>query len=350
MSLLKKLRYLSDRRERLLFAWLAFLFLVTAALDAIGLSLVFPLVLAIDEPSTIRESQWMRPYLDLFGVEDDRSVVVAVGLGLVAVFLTKNLVLGAIWRYSFGQINRESARMATRLVKAHLESPFIFQVQQKNAEMVRNVAAEVHQMYTGVIRPMLDLIRETALSLGLLAALITVQVIRGENPLVTLAVIGLVSLTAVVMVVVLNHFLKTLGAERAERFAGMIGWLNDIWNSPREIKIYGVENYFYEGFDRDVSRYSYTQSQNQFYAQLPRLSLEFVGIAALVALILGFVLSGVDLSNALPTLALIIIILLRLMPSTSQIVAAFNAIRFSAASVTTIHDQLLRARDRKSVV
>ena len=103
------------------------------------------------------------------------------------------------------------------------------------------------------------------------------------------------------------------------------------------------EAYFVDRFRSEVQTFAMASRQFQIIGECPRLALETGAVVALVSVVVFIFVSGSQVSEELPMLALFGVALIRLMPAMSRIIGAVNAVNGTVASLQTVYDQVTDA-------
>ena len=67
--------------------------LVGAVCETLGVSIILPLVQVMIAPQQLRENALLKPILEEFGLNTDSSLMWAMGIAVIIVYLIKNLLL-----------------------------------------------------------------------------------------------------------------------------------------------------------------------------------------------------------------------------------------------------------------
>jgi ATP-binding cassette, subfamily B, bacterial PglK len=122
-------------------------------------------------------------------------------------------------------------------------------------------------------------------------------------------------------------------------------------NAFREIKIMGLAGLF-EAFNREVSseledvawRYNFNHT-------LPVTIIEAVVLMSVVGAVMGVVISGANIAEILPTLGLVAVASVRLVPAIAKLFMALNSLRFyneSARRFQDMRSELINAQQVRS--
>ena len=150
------------------------LMLVGMTLETLCTGLVIPAIALMTQEDLGKSYPQIQPLLDYLGNPTREQLIARVMLGLVGIYLLKNLFLGflAWWqtRFGFGV----QTQLSQRLFSIYLRQPYTFHLQRNSAQLIRNVTGEVG-MFTNVIASTLNIAIELLVLLGISTLLLVVE-------------------------------------------------------------------------------------------------------------------------------------------------------------------------------
>lgn len=297
------------------------LLVVGAGLETLGIGLMFPLVGVMAAPELMEKHPLIAQISRQLGIDTPQRLLFWGGLALLALYLFKNTYLAALNYAQFRFIFNKQARISRSLFSAYLRAPYVFHLQRNSSELVRNFTTEISGLFAGVITPLFILAAESLVLLAILLFLLAV------DPFTTLTLVAAVIVVAALFYLTIGSILRTSSQRRSENSTLQIKLVNQGLGSLREIRILGKESFFEGIFDRAANRYADAARSFSTVNASPRLILETLAAAGLVAVVL--LLSGkANPQTALPTLAMFGMAALRIMPSMTRIMSAVSSIRF----------------------
>ena len=94
-KILKKLLLLLDKKQKSKMILIVLLMLVGGALETLGVSLILPVMNVVLEENAVSKHVYLQWICNMFGIqyEDTKALMIVVMLGLILVFILKNLFL-----------------------------------------------------------------------------------------------------------------------------------------------------------------------------------------------------------------------------------------------------------------
>ena len=334
LDLIRKLRRLLTRREKIQAVLLMGGMVLAALLEMIGVGAIPAFVAALADPQAARIqplSEWAR---STFGVSAQKELLLLAASALLVFFVIKNLYLAILSyaqaRYTF---NRQ-LNISRRLFSAYLHSPYTFHLQRNSAELLRNTNQDAMQVVGNGLMPLLILVMETLTVTSILLLLLLVE------PLISLiAFFTLGALTAVFLRVVRSKMLR-IGEKERDYRQGMIQAVNEGIGGIKVTKVLGRELHFLGAFDAESRGFAAAGRVRHVLQEVPRLVLETGAVAGLLGVAAILVSQGRPVSSLVPTLGLLAVAVVRIIPSFNRITGALNSLRFGRAAIQGIYTDL----------
>ena len=309
------------------------LMVVGMALETLCTGLVIPAIALMTQQGLAVNYPQFRPALDLLGNPTERDLILIAMLGLVGIYLAKNLFLAFLaWRqtrFVFGV----QTNLSQRLFAIYLRQPYTFHLQRNSAQLLRNVTSEV-AMFATVITSSLNMATEILVLLGISALLLVIEPL---GAVVTVLVLGGAAWT----------FHRSTGAriarwgESRQYHDGLsIQHLQQGLGGAKDVKLLGRESEFLAQY-RMHSTQSARVGQFQATLQLlPRLWLELLAVVGLATLVITMLAQGRSTTSIVPTLGLFAAAAFRLMPSVNRVLAASQLIRYGVPVIRILREEL----------
>jgi ABC-type bacteriocin/lantibiotic exporter with double-glycine peptidase domain len=338
MRLGVSLRHLFTRRDLATLALLTFLMVFSGSLEVFGIGMLFPYVAILQDPSAISNMRYVSAVYRGLGFESQRSFLVAMSVFLLVMFCVKGFL--ALWvtnsQLRFARL--KFADLGRALLSRYLHRSYVFFLSANTSVLIGNLTTSLSQL-CAVIQSALSLASEVIVAVGLVGFLIFL------NPIF--------SLSALLFIGGLSFLLKRVIRKRITYYANanelhwkaMIRTVNESLSSAKEVSVLGCQDYFVDTYSREVEQYSRAQQHYNVLAQFPRVALETGAVAGLVIFALFAMLGGTFGPNLFAVLAVFSIATVRIVPSATRILQAWNAISFYRPSLDVIAAALSDAAD-----
>ncbi|MCD9622769.1 ABC transporter ATP-binding protein [Rhabdothermincola salaria] len=315
-------RRILDRRIVRRFAGLSLLSVLAAGLDAIGILLLVPLIDTLSDSSG-ESPVGVLPFID--------GLSVGWLLALVVLFFTaKSVAMALIRWWSVGVVLNAGATTATRLFAAYLDAPLSFHDDHNTSASLRTLTTSIQQFFQQGVLATASGVAEAAT----LMVLAIVLVVSAPIPaIIGVAYFGLASLF---YVKVLQTRTRRNARIVQQKAATVIRLIQEGLGGLREHRLRGSETDLVEAFAVDRQAQARAQRFTTFAAELSRYYLEILVMGGF-GIIAGVVVATSDGSRAgLATLAVLLAVAFRMLPSLSRLLAAVTNVKVGRAALESI--------------
>lgn len=322
--MIASLRRLIDRSLVRRFAAITAASVLVAALDAIGLLLLVPLV----EVLSAGESGATASVPGLGEMSVGPILALTVGF-----FLAKSISSAVIRWWASGAVARSSADTAAALFNLYMTAPIGFHDRHNTANVVNTVQSTVPWMFLRVFLSLASIVSEGATLLVLVAVVVVV------SPGPALGGVVYFGLASWLFLRVVQRRVKTLAAAGELANAGAIKAVQEGLGGLREHRVRGSESQIVATYRTLRLRWARTDQTLNFSGELSRYYLEVLFIGGF-AVITAVALATGSAEDALTGLALLLGAGFRVLPSISRFLAGITSLRAGRASVNVILDDL----------
>jgi ABC-type multidrug transport system fused ATPase/permease subunit len=342
MSLIQKLRTIITPSERKGAVVLLCLMIMGTMLEMLGVGMLFPIMILMGQNDLASRYPRIQPLLNGLGNPTQNQLIVWAMLGLVGIFLFKNLFLAFLtWRQS-RFTNGVHAQLSQRLFTAYLRQPYTFHLQRNSAQLGNNIMGEV-TMFISVINSSMIILTEGLALFGISVILLLAE------PL------GMLIVMLVLVAAVWSfHYLTRARVTRwglARQFhdAFLNQHMYQGLGGVKDVKLLGRERNFIEQFKFHSNQGAHVAGSQFALQQFPRLWLELLAMTGLALLVLIMLAQKVSTDKIVPTLGLFAAAAFRLMPSVNRMLAGIHALRYSLPSANLMYEEVkLIATDPKT--
>lgn len=333
MNTIKEMLEVFNRQQKRKLVWITIIIFIGGFVELLGVSSILPFIELILDTEEMMQNRYIAEFCSITGIEDPNLVIVAVAVGIVIIFILKNIyvVYQAKQQYEFSYFGLRDLRC--RMMDEYLHQCYPFHLDHNSAELIRNVNTDCNMFYSTVLN-FLQLITEVVV-----CAMIGIYLIC-KDPLIAL---GVVASMAFFMFVFMKKFRKIfdkMGAAYRVYDAGMIKWMQQSFGGIKEIKISDKEDFFKNSFEKTATDLARNQATNGIYNSIPKPVMETLCIGSLMLLVAIRVCMGTDPAKFVSTLSVFALGAFRLLPSINKLSGHIGVIMYDKAAVTAVHKEL----------
>lgn len=331
-KLIPVIKVLSSKQKKN-FSILIFLTLITLCLEAGGIGMFIPLMYSlIDNVDQIKDN-----FLFKFFFNENDSVDEIFTLSaftLCGFLIIKNFYLMAFHYFEGRFIHGARESISHKLFKKFIENEYNFFIQKHTSKMLTRIKSDL-DLLTAALTSTSIIFTETVMILGISS------IIFLFDSKSFLIVSTLLIFFAAIYFLLVTKKLGSLREFRQKFEEGRFKNLQEAFGGIKEIKIFKKENFFlnnYLFFSKNISKIFVIYFIIQRFA---KIYFELVLIVGLVLLLLFFKSeNSIQSKDFFASISVFLFAALRLIPSLSRLILAFNSIKFSKRAVENIHEEL----------
>ncbi|WP_018878731.1 ABC transporter ATP-binding protein [Thioalkalivibrio sp. ALE28] len=319
--------------------------MVMAMLETAGVASVMPFLSVLGNPELVDTNPVLNLLYTRLGFTSVDAFIFALGAAAFGLILFSAIfrTLTHFAMNRFIEMRRHS--LGKRLLETYLRQPYAFFLNRHSGDMAKSILSEVDQLVLNVFRPGITMIAYLVVTFAIVTLLVIV------DPWLALGVAVVIGGVYGTIFLLVRGLLGRIGRDRSrankERFTAAGEALGGI----KDIKLLGREHAYLARFDAPSRRQARHQATNQTIAQVPKFLIEAIGFGGIIALTLILLHTqggtGTDsLGEILPILGLYAFAGYRLLPAAQHIYAGLAKLRFGAAAVESVTDDL---REREAL-
>ena len=165
--------------------------------------------------------------------------------------------------------------------------------------------------------------------------------------MMALVVVGVI---VPLMFLIVNYFRKKIdyfGNIQNECNAQNNKWINQGFYSVKETKVMQKETFFTEQFSNSFTKFSESQKQFLFMNRFPKCVIEMVSIGGIIGLVIFKTLIKADVTSIIPSLGVLGLAAMRLMPCMNQVTGLYNQNKFKIPLFNEVYDDFMAIKKMK---
>lgn len=341
-SLLKIFTILTSKQQHIC-VLLVFLMLIIAVFEAFGIGLLYPLITIIGDPQWLEHHEKISSFIAKFGINSQRKLIFFSSLGLFFFYVFKNILILWQGKMQIGFSLNNQRDYSKRLYSYYMRKPYLFHVNTNISVISRNILDGGIAIFSDIL----------ICALQIITNIITVLVIWGFICFIDFGIAVSVAFVMGPMVFgILNFFRKKINESGTIQFEALVQngkWVNQGFFSIKETKVMQTEEYFISQFDKSYSKYADCAKYFLFVNRFPKSIIELVTIGGILILIAVKMVFDSNPASLIPTLGVLALAAVRLMPSLNQMVSMFNSIKFRLPLFNEMYEDMLVVRNSKDI-
>ena len=209
------------------------------------------------------------------------------------------------------------SNISKELISKYLMMPYEKYFQIQSSQVLRNVMIDTNRFIAGVMLPMIYLVSEFLVMVGISLILIS------QMGIASLSIIVVFGLSSLIYITFSKKIIKKLGDNRSEIDQKIIKFSNEALKGIREIKLNKLEKFFISIFYKTFDKNAKILSNFFTFQAVPRLGVEVILVFFLAATMFFFVYNNLETSKIISTLALFGVAAIRLIPSVNKMITSY---------------------------
>ena len=336
IKIFKKFYSILDSKQKNKLFLLIFLALIAAILEMIGLGLLVPIIASLNNPDLSAVS-WINKNLDelLFNFlrfNENKIFFLLMLFGIF--FLLKTLYLTYFAKITSKFSSNLYSNISAKIFNNYLYQDYSFYIRRSSSQLIQNATNEVDNLVNVFFVSFMIFINEVLVLFAIGLILIFI------SPISFFSLIALFSTFSFIFIFLIKKFLKKLGYQRQDHQISSIKYIQDGIINIKDLKVYGIENKFYNYFFYEAKKYSEIEQNVNFLSAIPKYFIEFTGILVFVCVFQLFTILNFSSDDIIIIIGILAASALKILPSINRIMNSSIKIKYSFPSVNTIYKEI----------
>lgn len=333
MDIIKKLRYVLDKEQKVHICILAVLIFIGGLVETLSVSALFPVVMAIIGRDNLDKYPLMGDLQNLYKTDNYNEFIVAMLATLIVLFIFKNLYLLFLTNEQSRFLAYNRNKLISRVLREFLNRPYEFYLDADIPTVFRLTDSDIPNVFT-IILELIALCSEAVVfcCLGLVLLVNYWQM--------TLFCVAIAAIVTILIIKVFKPRLSKIGAENLRLQSRIAKWRIQSIYGIKDVKVLHKEDFFADNYhDTGVEGADIARKYSVMNA-IPRLFIETVFMCSVIAYIMIYVILGNDINELAQMLTLLAIAAIRLLPSITRINTHMTTITYFKPCLDYVYENL----------
>ena len=333
VSLLHKVGYLFDRKQKRQLVGLGVLILVGGLLETLGVSMILPVVEVIMDPESVMDNRLVAEAVRILHIRTDRQLIMTMLGGTIVLYVIKNayFVFQIYVQNTF--VTRNRNRMISRVMREFLNRPYEEYLGADIPTVFRLTDNDIPHAFQLVL-VMLQMVTEIVVAASLSIVLVVM------SPVMCLFIIAIFLGMTLVITKVLKPRLNRIGHKNQEIQSRIAKWRIQSIYGLKDVKVLHREEFFVRNYYESGAVGANVARNYAVLNNLPRLLIETIFMAAMLLFIMLYMVRGGDIAVLAPQLSAFAVAAIRIMPGTNRINTYLSEIAYSQPCLDYLYENL----------
>ena len=337
VSMLKKIRYIFDRKQKIQIVILGIMIFIGGFLETLGVGAMMPVVTALITPGIlmdyIERYDFLQKICGALHIDSVGEVAIALLISLMIIYVIKNLFILFMTYKQNDFISQNRNRMISRVLGEFLNRPYEQYLGADIPTVFRITDNDIPHMFSLVLSA-LQLASEVVVS-----CLIFIMMLIMDAKM-TLFVVVLFGIMTLFIVKVFKPKLNRIGVKNQSIQSRIAKWRLQAIYGLKDVKVLNREEFFVRNYYESGKIGADVATTYAVMNNIPRLMIETVFIVGVLGFIAIYINGGGDMGAIANTLVAFGVAAIRVLPSVNRINTYITQISYTQPSLDFVYQNL----------
>ena len=333
VSMLQKISYMFDKKQKRQMAGIAVLILIGGVLETMSVSMMLPVVQVIMDPDSLMTNAYVSGIVKMLHIDSGRQLIILMLGALIILFVIKNAYLLFQTYVQNTFVTRNRNRMISRVMREFLNRPYEEYLGADIPTVFRLTDSDIPNAFE-LILVMIQMLTEVVVTVFICCALVIV------SPAMCLFIVVIFLGMTIMITKVLKPRLNAIGRRNQSIQSRIAKWRIQSIYGLKDVKVLHREEFFVRNYYESGAIGANVARNYAVLNNLPRLLIETVFMAAMLLFIMLYMLRGGDISVLIPQLSAFAVAAVSVMPSASRINTYLSQIAYSQPCLDYLYENL----------
>lgn len=333
VTMLQKVGYLFDRKQKRQLAGLAVLILIGGILETLGVSLLLPVVEVLMNPEDILDNHFVAIVVDLLNIQTSTQLIIMMLGTLIVLYIVKNAYLLFQTYVQNTFVTRNRNRMISRVMREFLNRPYEVYLGADIPTVFRLTDSDIPNAFQ-LILVLIQMVTEIVVVVSLCIVVVII------SPAMSLFIVTVFLGMTLIITKVLKPRLNNIGHKNQAIQSRIAKWRIQSIYGLKDVKVLHREDFFVRNYYESGAIGANVARNYAVLNNLPRLLIETVFMVSVLLFILLYMLRGGDIKVLVPQLSAMAVAGIRVMPGTNRINTYLSEIAYSQPCLDYLYENL----------
>lgn len=321
---------LSKERKKEFFL-LQFIVVISALFEVLSISMIAPFLGVVADSKIIENNSLLNFAYHFLSATSYSNFILKFGLFIILLIALSSLIsILTIKKLSYFAASVGSD-LGDLLYSFYIKRNYQAHLMYSEAHLTKQIAVEVARVTDNILQPIVQINARI-----IVVCVVSTGVIIYE-PFIALLAFFIISLGYGFIFLYVKNKLKTNGEIITFASKSRFHLLGVAFGAFKDIKVLGVENFFIDRFKINSKRFALAYGGSNTLYNIPRYIMELVVFVSLILSIVFLVIfSDRNISDVIPSLAILGVAALKLLPSFQQIYSGLAQVRSHLSALNSI--------------
>jgi ABC-type bacteriocin/lantibiotic exporter with double-glycine peptidase domain len=336
-SIIRQLNFILNKKQKKRSFKVFINMIIASILDTLGIAAILPFISALTNIEIVKKQWYTKVIINLFHIDSDVSLVILVGIGIILIYVIKNLYL---YIYQIILIKYQCSiqkETSVLMLNSYMSRPYSFFRKTNSSVIMRGIDTDATSLYS-IISNLFLLMTQV-----LTIILIGIFLVR-QDAIMALGLIIASIVCVVILVLVFKSRSSKAGNKFSESNGERINVSYQIVNGIKEIFVMQRKRPFITKYEKTYTAYCDSQIEQNRITATPIRIIETTFIAFVIGIVCVKMAMGMNPIDYVPQLATFAVAGFRLIPMVTAIPNCMNGLIFSRPMLNEAYENINSAR------
>lgn len=333
VSMLQKVGYLFDKKQKRQLVGLAVLILIGGMLETLGVSLLLPVAEVLMNPDNILDNKFVAVVVDFLKIQTSTQLIIIMLGTLIVLYIVKNAYLLFQTYVQNTFVTRNRNRMISRVMREFLNRPYEVYLGADIPTVFRLTDSDIPNAFQ-LILVLIQMVTEIVVVVSLCIVVVVI------SPAMSLFIVTVFLGMTLIITKVLKPRLNDIGHKNQAIQSRIAKWRIQSIYGLKDVKVLHREEFFVRNYYESGAVGANVARNYAVLNNLPRLLIETVFMVSMLLFIMLYMLRGGDIKVLAPQLSTMAVAAIRVMPGTNRINTYLSEIAYSQPCLDYLYENL----------
>lgn len=326
----KELLYILDKKAKQRYAFVFIVMIISSLLELIGVSAILPFIQAIIAPEKLMANPFVEKIMVFWGIETEKGLLLAIGIGLIIVYLTKNcfVLFAHFIEYDYG--TRVQKSLSIEMLNAYMRRPYTFFIETNSSEILRGCIEDTSSVYD-ILTFLTTILSETLTIIMIAVFLIYTDYV------IAFSVLLLMLLITLGIVVFFRPAMKAAGEKNMQATTLKNKSVYQAVGGIKEIMVMRRIDYFRGKYEEAAETSRKALRCYSFMSNSPDRIIEGICVSGLIGIVCLRLTMQSDILTFIPKMAAFAMAAFKILPSVGKIANRFTCLIYHRPRLASVY-------------
>jgi ABC-type multidrug transport system fused ATPase/permease subunit len=312
MDIIKKLRYILDRKQKINICILGVMIFIGGVVETLGVSALLPVVVVLINPDKVMENKYFIWAMDILHTDNIQSFTIALLAMLIVIYILKNAYLLFLTNEQTRFIAYNRNKLISQVLREFLNRPYEFYLDADIPTVFRLTDSDIPNVFQ-ILMSLISLVSEAIVFVLLCGVLFLTDWQMMIFMVIIFAILTLIMMKG------LKPKLAELGEKNLKIQSRIAKWRIQAIYGIKDVKVLHRESFFADNYESNGKIGAGISRKYSVMNNIPRLLIETIFVTSILSYIIVYILMGGDITQLVKMMTALGVAAIRLMPSVNRI-------------------------------